>query len=257
MTHVANSFAGKLFTGADPWVDVTENPQMSEDRSQREYVGDMIRRRMTKSVQCLKKDADYVRGRLGVDRTHLVLSAGANYDGTPATIDFGYGWRYEGLSSRSLSPSFIQLNFEFSRTLPMALCSGALTGLLFVENESSLQLKYNGVTLKEWAAEGPISAGLDFQGIVTRTAAGDATTPLTYFSAAGVLLFDNQRIEALTVTHTDFTSDPITEAAVEGSEPSLFNRLRKEVWWERDDEAHTITLMWWGKAWLVYPTESL
>ncbi len=242
-----NSFAGKLFTGSLPWTEIPENPKVAHDRNYREYVGDIIRKRVTKGVLCLKKDVLQVIAALATDHVHLVVSAGTDYQGAPQTVDFGYGWKFMGVNESSHSPSFARLDFEYSRELPAALSMGLFPGLSIVETEGSASLVYSGFTLLQYTDTPPIADGLDFSFYVTKRTEGAGDTALTYFDAAAVLLFNGHAVETVTSNQADFTKDPLTGQDIVAGSPTLFNRLRKEIYWEYD--APTLNLMWWGKVW--------
>lgn len=238
-----NSFAGKLYTGSLPYVEQPENPRLTYDRSYREYVGEMIRKRVTKAVLCLKKDINTVLALLGTDGVHLVCSAGADYTGAPATIDFGYGWKFSGASESAYSPSMARLDIEYYRDIPAALSVGMFPGLSIVETDGTCTLKYGTDTLQTWSGLAPISAGLDFTFVVTKRTAGDSLL----FDAAASILFDGQRVETVVASQADFTTDPYTGDELVAGDPVLYGRLRKELYWEY--VGASLRLMWWGKVW--------
>lgn len=244
----ANSFAGSLWTNELPYVDQPDNPRVLHDRTYKEYVGEYIRKRVIRSVACLKKDINTVVGLLGTDGVHLVCTAGAEYSGAPATIDFGYGWRLNGFTTpQSISPSMVRIDFEYYRDLPVALSMGLFPGLSIVETAGAVSLKYLTDTLQSWSGVAPISAGLDFEFIVTKRQAS-ATSLL--FDATASILFDSERVETVTATQEDFTVDPVTGAEAVAGDPVLFGRLRKELYWKY--AAPELKLMWWGKVWKTW-----
>lgn len=226
----SNSFAGRLKTGTLPYVELPENPRKSMDRYFVEYVGEWIRRRVTKSVLCLKQDIMTVSDMLCVNGVHLVCCAGVGYDGMPATIDFGYGWKFSGMSESAFSPSIARLDIEYYRDMPSVLSVGLYPGLTLTEAAGVTTLAYNGAPLRTWSDTLPLLAGLEYTFTVVQPT-------LTTANLWAITRYNNSTVES-------FAGSVDTMTGEDGAP------IKTELYW--DYVAPMLTLKWWGLAWMQF-----